>query len=99
MSKTIIGQSLPNIPWEDKPAGCKNVLWRYIAKENGKWRPLGIPATQDKLLQTAVKRILKAIFEQDFYNCSYGYRPGVGVLDAVGKLTVKLQFGKYQYVA
>ena len=77
---------------------AKNVLRRYIPKGKGKLRPLGIPATQDKLLQIAVKRILEAIFEQDFLNSSYGYRPGVGALDAVDKLTIKLQFGKYNYV-
>ena len=77
---------------------AKNVLRRNIPKGNGKMRPLGIPATQDKLLQIAVKRILEAIFEQDFLHCSYGYRPNVGVLDAVDKLTVKLQFGKYNYL-
>jgi retron-type reverse transcriptase len=38
-------------------------------------RPLGIPATEDKLLQLAVKRLLEAIYEQDFLSCSYGYRP------------------------
>jgi len=77
---------------------AKKVLRCYIPKGKDKVRPLGIPATQDKLLQMAVKRILEAIFEQDFLKCSYGYRPGVGILDAVDDLTVKLQFGKYNYV-
>ncbi|NIO75867.1 MAG: group II intron reverse transcriptase/maturase [Armatimonadetes bacterium] len=70
----------------------------YIPKGGGKLRPLGIPATEDKLLQLAVTRILTAIYEQDFLRCSYGYRPNVGALDAVDKLTIKLQFGRYNYV-
>jgi RNA-directed DNA polymerase len=71
---------------------------QYIPKGDGKQRPLGISVTEDKLLQLAGKRLLEAIYEQDFLPCSYGYRPRVGALEAVDQLTVKLQFGRYRYV-
>ena len=64
-----------------------------IPKGKGALRPLGIPATEDKLLQTAVARILAAIYEQDFLASSYGYRKKSGARDAVQDLTRHLQCG------
>lgn len=71
---------------------------KLIPKGNGKMRPLGIPALEDKLVQAAVTQILLAIYEMDFLPCSYGYRPGLSAHDAIRTLTGQLQFGKYDFV-
>jgi group II intron reverse transcriptase/maturase len=61
----------------------------YIPKEDGKQRPISIPALEDKIVQKTVVGLLNAIYEQDFLDCSYGFRPGRGqhqALDAIGRI-------------
>ena len=77
---------------------AKLVLRRFMPKPGGKPRPLGIPATEDKLLQTAVAKILEAIYEPIFKAGSFGYRPRLGALDAIKEVSTKLQFGGFNYI-
>ena len=82
----------------NKSYRARLVRRKYIPKGNGKLRPLGIPALEDKLVQCAVAQILSAIFEADFLPCSYGYRPGRSPLDAVRELTEALYRGRFEFV-
>src|ERR1700730_9343073 len=48
----------------------------HIPKEKGLTRPIGISATEDKVIQSALREVLESVYEQDFLDCSYGFRPG-----------------------
>lgn len=70
----------------------------YIPKPDKKKRPLGIPAYEDKLVQKALNEILTVIYEPEFIDCSYGFRPGRSCHDALKEIAKILESKKISYV-
>ena len=71
---------------------------KYIAKEDGRQRPLGIAALEDKIVQQAVITVLSAVYEEDFLEFSYGFRPGRSQHDALDALTVGIKRKKVNWI-
>src|ERR1700675_2316568 len=70
----------------------------YIDKEDGRKRPISIPSLEDKIVQRATVELLNAIFEQDFLDCSYGFRPGRSAHDALDEVGRVICRGPTEYV-
>ena len=70
----------------------------HIPKGDGRTRPIGISAVEDKIVQGAVREVLEAVYEQDFLECSYGFRPGRGAHDAIRALNRAVYQGKVRWI-
>lgn len=71
---------------------------RFILKQDGKQRPLGITALEDKIVQRAVVMVLGAIYEEDFLGFSYGFRPGRRQHDALDALAVGIGTARVNWI-
>ena len=70
----------------------------HIPKAGGKTRPIGISAFEDKLVQDALREVLEAVYEQDFLDCSHGFRPGRSAHDAIRTLDRIVHRGEVSWI-
>ena len=70
----------------------------YIPKADGRQRPIGITVLEDKIVQRATTEVLNAVYEADFLECSYGFRPGCSQHEALDAVTVAIEQRKISWV-
>ena len=104
ITKEAYGQGLKD-RLTDLHVRLKSQRWRHqpirrvtIPKEQGKTRPIGVSTTEDKIVQDAVREVLETIYEQDFLNCSYGFRPKRSAHDALRALNRAAFHGEVNWI-
>jgi RNA-directed DNA polymerase len=105
ITKEQYGQDLQN-KLRDLHERLKTMRYRHqpirrvhIPKEKqGQKRPIGISATEDKVVQNALREVLEAVYEPIFMDCSYGFRPGRSAHDAVRALTRAVDEGEANWI-
>lgn len=70
----------------------------YIPKDKQGWRPLGIPTIEDKILQASVRRVIEPVYEEDFRDFSYGFRPGRSQHQAIDYMSGQVSFQGMHYI-
>ena len=103
-TKEAYGQDL-QLRLHDLHTRLKSMKYRHqsirrvhIPKSQGKTRPIGISAFEDKLVQEAVREVLEAVYEQDFLDCLYGFRPGRSAHDAIRRLDHIVHRGEVSWI-
>jgi len=83
----------------------KSKRWRHqpirrvhIPKDKGKTRPIGVSTIEDKIVQDSIREVLEAIYEQDFLECSFGFRPGRRAHDALRSLNRSAHQGEANWI-
>jgi RNA-directed DNA polymerase len=70
----------------------------HIPKDKGRTRPIGIATVEDKIVEDAIREVLEAVYEQDFLECSYGFRRGRSAHDAIRALQEAMSAGEASWI-